>query len=114
MGSSSSSRSLLLERHEEGVVLAVAALPGARRNEVRGVQNGALKVSVTQVAERGKATKAVLEELARFLKIRKSQVELLGGETSRHKRVLLRGIDEATIRTATAVFEETGEGPAGR
>ncbi len=56
-----------LAAHPEGVVLLVRAQPGARENAIRGVQNGVLKVAVTQVAEKGKANKAIVELLCRSL-----------------------------------------------
>jgi uncharacterized protein len=83
---------LALEPHSDGVILLVRAQPGARRNELRGIQDGMLKVCVTQSPEKGKATKAVLELLSKKLKLKKSQVELIAGETSRQKRFLVRGI----------------------
>ena len=83
---------IALESHAEGVLLPVRAQPGAKRNEIRGEQEGMLKVSVTQVAEKGKANKALAEVIAKGLGLRKSQVELLGGETSSHKRFLVRGV----------------------
>ena len=44
-----------LTEHSEGVVLPVRAQAGASKNGIRGEQNGMLKVSVTQIAEKGKA-----------------------------------------------------------
>ena len=51
-----------------------------------------LKVSVTQAPEKGKANKAVIELLAKKLGLKKSQIELIAGETSHQKRFLLREI----------------------
>ncbi|MCX5643831.1 MAG: DUF167 domain-containing protein [Phycisphaerae bacterium] len=48
---------LSIEPHPEGAILPVRAQPGARRNEIRGEQDGALKVCVTQSPEKGKANK---------------------------------------------------------
>jgi uncharacterized protein (TIGR00251 family) len=87
-----------LEAHPDGVILPVRAHAGARRNEVRGEQNGRLKVSVTQVAEKGKANKAILKLLGAALGVRRSQLELLSGETSPEKRFLIRGSNEQEIR----------------
>jgi uncharacterized protein YggU (UPF0235/DUF167 family) len=47
---------------------------------------------VTQVAERGKANKALVEVLAQGLRVKKSQFELLSGDTSNQKKFLVRGI----------------------
>jgi uncharacterized protein len=79
-----------LKPHAEGTVLPVRAQPGSRRNEIRGQQDGALKVSVTQSPEKGKANKAIVELLGKTLSLRKSQIELLCGETSHHKQFLIR------------------------
>ncbi len=84
---------MALEQHADGVILPVRAQPGARRNETRGVQNGALKVCVAQSPEKGKANKAIIEQLAQSLGLKKSQIELLSGETSHQKRFLIRGMD---------------------
>ncbi len=86
-----------LEPHAEGTILPVRAQPGARRNEIRGEQDGSLKVAVTRIAEKGKANKALVEFLARSLGLRKSQFELLSGETSHQKRLLIRGVPPETI-----------------
>ena len=83
---------LVLDQHSDGVILPVSVHPGARRNEIRGEQNGQLKIGVTQAPEKGKANKAVIELLAKSLGLRKSQITLLSGETSRQKRFLIGGI----------------------
>ena len=83
---------IALESHADGTILPVRAQPGARRNEIRGVQDGQLKVCVTQSPEKGKANKAVVELLAKKLGLKKSQIELISGETSHQKRFLVRGI----------------------
>ncbi len=69
----------------------------ARRNEFRGEQDGALRVSVTQSPERGKANKAIVELLSKSLSLRRSQIVLLSGETSQHKRFLIRDIDPQSL-----------------
>lgn len=82
-----------LEPHPEGTILPVRAQPGARRNEIRGVQDGMLKVCVTQSPEKGKANKALVELLSKKLGLKKSQIALVAGETSHQKRFLVRGVN---------------------
>ena len=89
---------LALETRAEGVLIPVKAQPGAGRNELRGTQDGALKVCVTQVPEKGKANKAIVEFLAKALKLRKSQLSLFSGELSSQKKFLATEIDEAELR----------------
>jgi hypothetical protein len=80
------------------VLLPVRAQPGAKSSGVRGIQDGALKVSVTQIAEKGKANKALRAVLSDALNVRKSQLELVAGETSGHKQFLVRGVTIEELR----------------
>lgn len=96
-----------LSDHREGVVLPVKAQPGARKVGLRGEHGGALKVSVTQVAEKGKANEALIEALADGLRLKRSQIELIAGETQRQKQFLIRGISQPDLaeRIAAAIGE---------
>jgi uncharacterized protein (TIGR00251 family) len=93
--------------HPEGIVVPVRAQPGAGKNAIRGEQNGMLKVSVTQIAEKGKANKALVEVLAKGLGLKRSQVELIAGELQPQKRFLIRGLsrEELAGRIEAAVAE---------
>jgi uncharacterized protein len=93
-----------LESHTDGVILLVRAQPGARRNEIRGEQDGMLKVCVTQSPEKGKANKALVELLSKKLGLKKSQIELISGETSHHKKFLVRGM---TLQELHSLLNET-------
>jgi uncharacterized protein (TIGR00251 family) len=76
----------------EGCVLAVRAQPGARKNAVVGEHAGALKVAVTAPPEDGRANEAITSLLREWLGLKRSQVELIGGPTSRNKQFLIRGV----------------------
>ena len=89
-----------LSDHPEGVVLPVRAQPSAKRSGLCGEHNGALKVAVTQVAEKGKANQSLIETLANGLGLKRSQIELVSGQTQRDKRVLIRGITRAELAAA--------------
>lgn len=97
---------IALERHAEGVLLPVRAQPGSRRNEIRGQQEGQLKVCVTQIAEKGKANKALVVLLSKELSLKKSQIELLSGETASQKRFLIRGLSVEELQTRLAPYVE--------
>jgi uncharacterized protein (TIGR00251 family) len=97
---------IVLSDYAQGVVLPVRAQAGARANAIRGTHDGALKVSVTQVAEKGKANKAILQLLTKQLHLRRSQISLLGGETSTDKRFLIGEISrDELLRRINALLE---------
>ena len=81
-----------VQPHADGATLAVRAQPGARKNAVLGEQAGALKVAVTAPPEYGRANEAIIGVLKEFLGVKRSQVELLGGQTHRNKVFLIRGV----------------------
>ena len=93
-----------MEAHADGTLLSVQARPGAKKNEIRGEQNGFLKVFVTQIPEKGKANKVIAELLAKSLKLKKSQVELISGETASHKRFLIHDVTPDTLSEKIAPF----------
>lgn len=78
-----------LEATDQGIRLPVKAVAGARRSKIVGAQDGALKVCVTQVAEKGKANQAIIAMISKELGLRKSQIQLVSGHTSPRKVFLI-------------------------
>jgi uncharacterized protein (TIGR00251 family) len=91
---------ILLQQTEAGVVLPVRAQPNAKKNGLTGERNGALKVAVTTPPQDGRANAALIEVLAEALGVKRAEVELLRGATSRDKVFLIRGttVEEMNIR----------------
>ena len=81
-----------LEPTSVGVILPIQAQPKARRNGINGVHAGRLKIAVTAAPEKGKANQAILKVLARVLQIKRSQLSIIAGEVSSHKKCLVRGV----------------------
>ena len=100
---------IVVEPHAEGATLLVKAQAGSRANAVRGEYQGALKVSITQVAEKGKANEALIDVLAKALKVRASQVQLIRGLTSTQKQFLIRAVtaEQLQQKLAAALMPET-------
>jgi uncharacterized protein (TIGR00251 family) len=91
-----------LETHASGVVIHVKAHAGARKNAITGEHDGALKISVTQKPEKGKANKAIITVLAETLGVSRGAIEILAGETSSQKRLLVRGISPTELQARLA------------
>ena len=88
--------------HVDGCILPVRAQPGARKNGIVGEHGGTLKVAVTAAPERGKANNALLKMLADLLGLKRSQVELMAGESSRDKLLLVRGLSQTELQVRLA------------
>ena len=95
---------IAITEHAEGCILPVRAQPGARKAGVLGEQAGALKIAVTAPPEDGRANKALTEALRELLGLKRSQVELLSGATSRDKRFVIRGMSKAELEKSLAIY----------
>ena len=95
---------IAVTEHAAGLVLPVRAQPGARRNGVQGEQAGALKVAVTAPPQDGRANEALAEVLRAALGLKRSQLELAAGATSRDKRFLVRGLARAELERRLAAL----------
>jgi uncharacterized protein len=80
--------------------------PGASRTRVGGSRDGVLVVAVQARAVDGKATEAALKAVAHALGLRRRDIELVTGATSRDKVVEAHGDPEAL---GTAVQQLLGE-----
>ena len=65
--------------------IKVKVKPNAKKNEVKKIEEGFYEIRVTVVPEKGKANKKVIELLSKELKVPKSRIKLIRGETSKEK-----------------------------
>lgn len=86
-----------------GITVAVRVVPGARRTVVGGRRGDALMVRVTAPAVEGKATEAALRAVAGAFGVRRRDVTLLAGATSRDKAVRIDGDAPALAATLAAL-----------
>ena len=87
----------LLAETAEGVIINVRAAPRSSRAGLDGTVGDALKVRIRSAPVDGKANKELIEVLADAFGLPKSSVLFKGGETSKTKRLLLRGATKESI-----------------
>ncbi|MDD3301280.1 MAG: DUF167 domain-containing protein [Patescibacteria group bacterium] len=69
-------------------VYKIKVIVGAPKSEIRGyLADGTMKVAIAAAPEKGKANLALKNFLAGELKVKKAQIEIISGETSRAKLV---------------------------
>jgi uncharacterized protein (TIGR00251 family) len=81
------------------VRLTVRLTPNASRDGVDGIEQAVdgdtfLKARVTAVPEDGKANKALIQLLAKWLRVPKSSISFVSGETARKKILRIDGDPE--------------------
>jgi uncharacterized protein len=76
-----------LRQSDAGVSLSLYVQPGARRTAIVGLHGERLKIAVASPPVDGRANDALLEFLARRLKLRRTALTLASGANSREKRI---------------------------
>ncbi len=91
---------LEITRQNARCVLRLRVSPGARKARIAGPHGGALKISVCEPPEKGKANDGVIALLAHALGLAARDIELLSGQTSQDKRVAIDRFpgDEAELK----------------
>lgn len=94
------SDALDLASTDSGVLLNVRVTPRSSRTQLDGVANGALRVKLKEPPVDGAANKGLCDLLAKVLKCRKSQVEIVRGLRSRDKTVRIVDLGASSVRQA--------------
>lgn len=95
----------------DGLEVHLRVTPNASRNVIDGIVvdaqgSGALKLAVTAVPEKGKANAAVINLLSRSWRLRKSDCQVIRGQTEHRKTVFIRGDGEALRATLQQMIDQ--------
>ena len=88
-----------IQETPDGVIFKVIVQPRGSRNEIVGLQGDALKIRLTAPPVEGAANKMCIEFLAKSLKVRKSDVEIVRGQGSRTKKMLVRSATRKKVES---------------
>jgi len=77
---------------KDGVIIEVKVDPRSSRNEITSAGDKIIKVKLTAPPVGGAANALLIELLAETFGIRKSDVIIMKGDSSRHKLIKLRGV----------------------
>ncbi len=89
----------IVAQRGETLCLRLRVVPGARENRLEGVQGDSLRVRVAAPPVKGAANRALVRFLAEVLQVRRSQVEIVEGHSSRYKLLAIRGLSLQEAKT---------------
>ncbi len=95
----------MIKISEKGVSVTLKISPNASKNEIIKNQ-GELKVKITAQPIENKANKALIEFLAKQFKVPKTSIEIIRGETSKEKTLLIKVFDSDKIDFVTKVLSD--------
>ncbi|MDY0148662.1 MAG: DUF167 domain-containing protein [Kiritimatiellia bacterium] len=81
-----------------GAVLNLRLVPRAAQNAIAGLYGEALKIRLCAPPVDGAANAALIKFLSDTLRLPRARIQILSGQTSRSKRVLLAGVNARDIR----------------
>src|SRR5579871_5157864 len=91
-----------LRPHARGCTLAVRVQPGAKKSAVLGIlgegEDASLKIAVQAPPIEGRANEALIAFVATRLDLPRNAVELLRGQSSRSKTLLICGLTPKAAR----------------
>ena len=93
--------SLAIRTVPGGVRFEVRVQPRASRSEVMGEREGALRVRLTAPPVEGAANEALIELLAKTLRVAKRDVRIVSGVTGRTKVVEVDGVTAEQVLSMT-------------
>ncbi len=77
---------------EDGLIIKIKIVPNSSKNDLI-FEEEFIKIKVTAQPIENKANKALIEFLSKLLKIPKTSIEILKGETSKEKTLLIKVLD---------------------
>jgi uncharacterized protein len=95
-----------IREESEGVCLSIKIQPRASKNEIGEAIGSELKIRVTAPPVDSAANQMLVEFLAEKLNCPRGAVQLVRGNTSRHKVVFLRGLTADMVEQRLAVSRQ--------
>jgi uncharacterized protein (TIGR00251 family) len=76
---------------KDGIIIQVKVIPRSSKKEIAGVEGSTIKIKLTAPPVEGAANEQLIELLSEEFKIKKSNIIILKGDSSRHKTVKITG-----------------------
>lgn len=86
----------MLKQTKDGIFLHIKISPNASKNEIIKTDY-TIKVKITAQPVDGKANKALIEFLSKQFRTPKTSIEIVKGQTSKDKVILIKTFDEEVI-----------------
>ncbi len=94
-----------IKAHPQGCVISFEIVPGCSRLTVPSGYNPwrrSLEARLTEEPIKGRANRQLMEELARILRVSKQNVEMMSGQKSSKKSILVQGITRDQAQSVLA------------
>lgn len=90
----------------DGCTLSIRLHPGAKKNAIIGLHDGALKLSLNAPPVDGKANEALVAFIAEQIDVPRAKIALVAGATSRSKTLRITGKSAAEVAAALSTDQD--------
>jgi uncharacterized protein (TIGR00251 family) len=78
---------------KDGILIKVHIVPNSSKTQIVGTHGDRLKLKIKAPPVDGKANEEIVSFLSKTLNIKKNQIELMTGQTSKSKNLLIKAFD---------------------
>jgi uncharacterized protein (TIGR00251 family) len=78
---------------KDGIIIQVKVIPRSSKKEIAGVEGNTIKIKLTAPPAEGAANEQLIELLSETLSIKKGNIEIVKGDSSRYKTVKIKGVN---------------------
>ena len=82
----------MIKSVEDGIIVKIKIVPNSSKNDII-LEDEFIKVKVTAQPIENKANKALIEFLSKSFKVPKTNIEIIKGDTSKEKTILIKVYD---------------------
>ena len=80
----------LLKWYNKGMKIFVKAKPKARKNKIEKIDDSNFIILVKEAPVKGRANEAIIESLAEYFNVGKSDIEIIRGQKSKEKIIEIK------------------------
>jgi len=93
-----------INENNDGLIFKVVVQPRSSKNMIVGIYNDAIKIKLTAAPVDGAANSMCINFLAKLLKIPRSSIDIISGQSSRTKKILIKYNNDRLSKTDKALI----------
>ncbi|BCB97210.1 UPF0235 protein [Dissulfurispira thermophila] len=83
---------------KDGIIIQVKVTPRSSKREIAGVEGNIIRIKLTAPPVGGAANEQLIELLSKTLSIKKGNIEIVKGDSSRCKIIKIKGLSEEVLK----------------
>ena len=93
----------MIKQTQDGITVNIKIVPNSSKNNIV-IEDGFVKVKITAQPIEGKANKALIEYLSKIIKIPKTKISIVKGDTSKEKTLFFQTEDTEKQSQIVSLF----------